>query len=130
MAISREDKADVKSHMGKALANKVAKVTKDSPLKDFKSYSGGKSQWMKEDKQNKDYAPGGKYHVKPKKEPVQISKEVMAKFTHKGEEKTMPIRQFKSKEEASKAGYYKTDPKPKKHSYLFEQERIRSGYGE
>lgn len=29
MAISREDKGDVKNAMGKALANKVSKVTKD-----------------------------------------------------------------------------------------------------
>jgi hypothetical protein len=30
MALSREDKADVKGAMGKALANKVSKVTRDS----------------------------------------------------------------------------------------------------
>jgi hypothetical protein len=29
MALNKEDKADVKQHMGKALANKVSKVTKD-----------------------------------------------------------------------------------------------------
>lgn len=29
MAISKEDKADVKNAMGKALANKVGKVTRD-----------------------------------------------------------------------------------------------------
>lgn len=34
MAISKEDKADVKNAMGKALANKVGKVTRD----DAKSY--------------------------------------------------------------------------------------------
>jgi hypothetical protein len=32
MAISKEDKHDVKTHMGKALANKVAKVTRDSRM--------------------------------------------------------------------------------------------------
>lgn len=31
MALSREDKADVKGAMGKALANKVSKVTHDKP---------------------------------------------------------------------------------------------------
>ena len=30
MALNKEDKADVKNAMGKAMANKVAKVTKDS----------------------------------------------------------------------------------------------------
>lgn len=29
MALSREDKGDVQTHLGKALANKVSKVTKD-----------------------------------------------------------------------------------------------------
>ena len=33
MALSNEDKKDVKSHMGKALANKIAKVTDDSFMK-------------------------------------------------------------------------------------------------
>lgn len=33
MAISKEDKADVKKHLGKALAKKVAKVTDDSKMK-------------------------------------------------------------------------------------------------
>lgn len=31
MAISKEDKKDVQKHMGKALANKVSKVTRDKP---------------------------------------------------------------------------------------------------
>ena len=30
MALNNEDKADVRKHMGKALANKVSKVTRDS----------------------------------------------------------------------------------------------------
>ncbi len=33
MALSREDKADVKGAMGKAIANKVSRVTKDSSNK-------------------------------------------------------------------------------------------------
>lgn len=32
MALNNEDKKDVAKHMGKALANKVSKVTKDSYL--------------------------------------------------------------------------------------------------
>lgn len=32
MALSKEDKADVKGAMGRALANKVSKVTRDEPL--------------------------------------------------------------------------------------------------
>jgi len=32
MAISKEDKKDVQKHMGKALANKVSKVTKDKEI--------------------------------------------------------------------------------------------------
>ena len=46
MALSREDKADVKGAMGKALANKVSRVTKDrfsekqNPLKGVKVASG------------------------------------------------------------------------------------------
>jgi len=39
MALSREDKADVKGAMGKAIANKVAKVTNDS-------YKPSKKSWM------------------------------------------------------------------------------------
>lgn len=33
MALTPEDKKDVKTHLGKALANKVAKVTRDKPYK-------------------------------------------------------------------------------------------------
>lgn len=33
MALSKEDKHDVKTHMGKALANKVSKVTRDDVIK-------------------------------------------------------------------------------------------------
>ncbi len=33
MALSHEDKKDVQKHMGKALANKVGKVTKDNKFK-------------------------------------------------------------------------------------------------
>ena len=33
MALNNEDKADVRKHMGKALANKVSKVTRDSNYK-------------------------------------------------------------------------------------------------
>jgi hypothetical protein len=32
MALSKEDKGDVKRHLGKALANKVSKVTRDKPF--------------------------------------------------------------------------------------------------
>ena len=35
MALSNEDHKDVKHHMGKALANKVKKVTDDSRMKDI-----------------------------------------------------------------------------------------------
>lgn len=31
MALSKEDKGDVKRAMGKAMANKIAKVTRDAP---------------------------------------------------------------------------------------------------
>lgn len=35
MAISKEDKSDVKNAMGKALANKVGKVTRDNTSKKY-----------------------------------------------------------------------------------------------
>jgi hypothetical protein len=35
MAINNEDKGDIKKHLGKALANKVAKVTEDSRMKTY-----------------------------------------------------------------------------------------------
>jgi len=45
MALNREDKADVSKAMGKAIANKVSKVTKDKPTQVSKEYFGGK--WQK-----------------------------------------------------------------------------------
>lgn len=44
MALSREDKADVKGALGKALANKVSKVTKD---KNKKMHWGDKMSHIK-----------------------------------------------------------------------------------
>lgn len=62
MAISKEDKHDVKTHMGKALANKVAKVTRDSRMmkKVPASYRTEKKEGLAKVK---------------KAEPVQVSKE-------------------------------------------------------
>lgn len=64
MALSKEDKADVKGAMGKALANKVARVTRDSSPKEFKDYPGGKRQWLKEERDAKQFEPGGRYAAK------------------------------------------------------------------
>ena len=41
MALSNEDKKDVKTHMGKALAKKVAKVTNDKKMKGKKMAAKG-----------------------------------------------------------------------------------------
>ncbi len=45
MALSREDKKDVSGAMGKALANKVSKVTND---REHKAWLKGGSTWQKE----------------------------------------------------------------------------------
>jgi hypothetical protein len=37
MALTPEDKGDVKKHLGKALANKVSKVTRDTPASRIKT---------------------------------------------------------------------------------------------
>lgn len=61
MALNREDKADVKGAMGKAIANKVAKVTRDgtkklkvkdesTPSYAYHDYRGGKTKMKLESK--------------------------------------------------------------------------------
>lgn len=44
MALNNEDKKDVAKHMGKALANKVSKSTKDSYMKKWSENKTGKPQ--------------------------------------------------------------------------------------
>lgn len=54
MALTPEDKKDVKTHLGKALANKVSSVTKDGghPSKEFKtSISDVRNNFSKEYKE-------------------------------------------------------------------------------
>lgn len=58
--ISREDKADVKNAMGKALANKVAKATKDRFAKNpfaakYKEKMEGRAEARRADKAIPDY---------------------------------------------------------------------------
>ena len=56
MALSNEDKGDIKKHMGKALANKVSKVTNDSYMKRWsenktdKPQSASLKKWLAQDK--------------------------------------------------------------------------------
>lgn len=59
MALSNEDKQDVKIHLGKALANRVAKVTRDKTIANIKKagseYSAKHSLYSKEGfKRNKE----------------------------------------------------------------------------
>jgi hypothetical protein len=56
MALQPEDKKDIKKHMGKALANKVSKVTNDSYMKRWsenktnKPQSASMKKWLAQDK--------------------------------------------------------------------------------
>ena len=56
MALSKEDKHDVKTHMGKALANKVSKVTRDfgkgKVLYKSKGYDAAESAWNAKNEKN------------------------------------------------------------------------------
>lgn len=84
MAISREDKADVKGALGKAMANKVAKATRDSNgtpklrAHTEKLRAAGKlpkrSTGMAPDSPFRNVTHVGKKQVR-KPEPTQISKE-------------------------------------------------------
>lgn len=79
MALSSEDKKDVARHMGKKMADKVSKVTKDKRggfdydgmMRDiYKEFPGlkinGKSPYKPEHTGAKDKALKSKYEVKPR----------------------------------------------------------------
>ena len=90
MALNKEDKADVSRAMGKAMANKVAKVTRDKGKEKLVSrgYANAqaaltsyKNKWKREN--SEEYAVGQsvarnrykKYKHRGKQEPFQVSKE-------------------------------------------------------
>ena len=58
MALSREDKADVKGALGKAMANKVAKVTKDKKLPDISRHPLHTQRQMVKDNPSISYKTG------------------------------------------------------------------------
>lgn len=72
MALNNEDKKDVQKHMGKALANKVSKVTKDKAWKNTGTWvdkidrskhdTATINRWVSESKRaKKDFKPSSEY---------------------------------------------------------------------
>lgn len=127
MALSNEDKHDVKTHLGKALANKVSKVTKDSNFVQKVGKTWGKPVVSKSEKKepvqiSKEYHNGkwqkvGFYEGKGGKMSIKPYKTSSATFTHQGEKKTLPVKVFKTAEDAAKQGYSKkTYPDSRKYT--------------
>ena len=92
MAINKEDKADVKRHYGKAIANKISKVTKDKHNRgvDIKAQKASmnnvspdlKKRFAKMDRETGQHTIGSK------------------KFMHDGKEGSITTRSFKTQADA------------------------------
>lgn len=59
MALTPEDKKDVKKHMGAALANKVSKVTRDSTAKKYLSHVSERAKTSSDYSELQKFKPKG-----------------------------------------------------------------------
>lgn len=60
MALSREDKSDVKRHLGKSVANKISRVTRDGEQDFHKKFAGAKHKALSKksgDSPKKEFVP-------------------------------------------------------------------------
>lgn len=61
-ATDKDRKKDKYLSEDSMVIEKKAKVAKKMKGKDFSDYPGGKRQYNKEEKESKQFAPGGRYH--------------------------------------------------------------------